>query len=180
MKRKITLTLAAVTALALSGGAAFAEGGHYKHHGSGMHKGGMHHGGMHRGGMRLFNKLDADKNGVVTRAEAEQARADRFAKLDANGDGTITVAEIDKAIEKKLRRMQVRMRYKMLSRLDTNGDGQVTNEEFTARPMRLFNRVDRNGDGEVTREEAKKMMRHMRRHGKRMRHMWKRWHHNSN
>jgi len=132
-----------------------------------------HNGGMggpfgRHAGKNIFKKLDLNKDGVITRKEAEQARDNRFAKMDADGDGTVTVAEIDKAIEKKLRRMQVRLRYKLLSKFDTDGDGQVTKQEFNAKPMRLFDRADKNGDGEVTKQEARQMMQRGRHFMRRM------------
>ena len=132
------------TALIIGATSSFAFGSH------GNHK-------MGGPGKNIFKKLDLNKDGVITRQEAQEARAQRFGKIDADGDGTVTVAEIDKAIEKKLRRMQVRLRYKMLSRLDSDGDGQVTKEEFDAKPMRFFDRADRNGDGQVTKQEARQM-----------------------
>ena len=175
--KKIALAVIATLAAGTTAAFAFGSGGHHRmgmgmHHGMGGHGMGM---GMRKGKM-MFKKLDADKDGVITRAEAQAARDARFAKMDADGDGdgTVTVAEIDKIIEKRLRRMQVRMRYKMLSRMDTNGDGQIGKDEFTKRPMRMFDRADANGDDKVTRQEAKRMMkrgrhfmRHMRRPGAR-------------
>lgn len=159
-KKPLIVTIAG-TALLISASSAFAFG--QEGHGGGM--GGPF--GRHAG-KNIFKKLDLNKDGVITRQEAEQARADRFTKMDADGDGTVTVAEIDQAIEKKMRRMKVRLRYKLLSKLDSDGDGQITKQEFDSKPMRLFDRADKNGDGEVTKQEARQMMKRGRHFMKRM------------
>jgi len=157
--KKITLSVLAVFAIGQFAGAtttyAFGPEGGYKgmsKHGAGMHK------GMH-GGKKMFKKLDADKDGIVTRQEAEDGRDKHFTKMDKDKDGIVSVAEIDGMIEKRLRRMQVRMRYKMLAKLDSNGDGQIDKEEFDEKTQSMFERADANGDGEITRKEARKMHR---------------------
>ncbi len=43
---------------------------------------------------RTFQRADADKNGEVTKAEMETAAAARFQKRDRNGDGFITADEM--------------------------------------------------------------------------------------
>ena len=159
-KKPLIITIAS-TALLLGATSVYASGS--EGHGSGM--GGSY---GHKGGKNIFKKLDLNKDGVITRQEAEQARANRFTKMDADGDGTITISEIDQAIEKKMRRMKVRLRYKLLSKLDSDGDGKITKEEFDSKPMRLFDRADKNGDGKVTKQEARQMMKRGRHFMKRM------------
>jgi Ca2+-binding EF-hand superfamily protein len=43
---------------------------------------------------RLFQRFDADRNGVITMREWPGTRK-RFIRLDRNGDGRITQAELD-------------------------------------------------------------------------------------
>lgn len=110
-----------------------------------------------------------------TRAEA-QAHAQRlFARLDTNKDGFVTQAEADairtQRMAKKQERMQHRDPAKMFDRLDTNKDGQVTRAEADAahaaraakrsaagkpvadRTALIFERADSNRDGKLTRAE---------------------------
>lgn len=159
--KKITLSVIAIVALGATTAYAFGP----ERGGKGMwgHGGGMHKG--MRGGKKLFKKLDTDKDGIVTRQEAEAGRDKQFAKMDQNSDGVVSVAEIDAIIEKRMRRMQIRMRYKMLGKMDSNGDGQVAKAEFDKKAMAMFERADRDGDGQVTRKEARRMHR-----GRGMRH----------
>lgn len=88
-----------------------------------------------------FARLDADGNGVITRAEFLQPRAGArgkgrnmrgagrggafgpraFARIDADRDGKISLAEATAA------------RLRAFERLDANRDGRVTPEERRAR-----------------------------------------------
>ena len=144
--------LIAFSALGMLGGAAVLA--HAGPHGEGMKGPAM----MNPG--RIFSRLDANHDGVVTKEEAQKAPMMRFAKLDADGDGKATVAEIDAAIKKRLERRIPAIRYRLLARLDANGDGIVSSDEVKQKRMRLFARADRNGDGKVTKEEAAMLRRH--------------------
>ena len=52
-----------------------------------------HHGGKGKKGM-MFEMLDANADGNVTKAEVEAANAARFAEIDANSDGELTKDEM--------------------------------------------------------------------------------------
>lgn len=43
---------------------------------------------------RMFEKMDLDGDGMVTKEEFTKAHEDRFAKMDADGDGKITDGEL--------------------------------------------------------------------------------------
>ena len=101
---------------------------------------------------RIFRRLDADGNGVVTETEyversrwkdKNKARA-IWRASDANGDGKVSEAEYcenrrvtDKAKE-------------VFAWLDANRDGKVTEAEVLARAKRVFAEMDRDGNGEAT------------------------------
>ncbi|MFW2828817.1 EF-hand domain-containing protein [Sphingomonas sp. ID0503] len=70
-----------------AGKGADAKGSDRDHRGYGMHRMSGH------GGGRWFDRLDANKDGQVTRAEAVAARLAIFDKVDANKDGTVTPEE---------------------------------------------------------------------------------------
>lgn len=82
MKKLLTLTTAA---LVFSAPAVFAEEA----------KAPPPH---HKGGM--FEKLDTDGDGKVTKAEFEAFHAEKFTKMDADGDGVVTKEEAAAAREK--------------------------------------------------------------------------------
>jgi Ca2+-binding EF-hand superfamily protein len=77
----------------------------------------------HRGHM-MFEMLDANKDGTVTRAEATAAAEKHFAEVDTNKDGVISQAERDA--------MRARMRDKMFDLMDSDKNGQLSREEFRA------------------------------------------------
>jgi Ca2+-binding EF-hand superfamily protein len=75
----------------------------------------------------------------LTRTEVEKMVAEHFAALDANHDGVITRAEIDGAREARHAKMEAEREAaikahltKRFDRLDTNHDGTISREEFTA------------------------------------------------
>lgn len=114
---------------------------------------------------------------TVTRAEVMQKVQQHFAKLDSNRDGYVTKAEADAALATMRQRMHQRMEKRgtaIFERLDTNKDGVVTRAEaepFFAKgqvdiahagpgdkqPRRnwdaLVSRFDTNKDGAISRAE---------------------------
>jgi Ca2+-binding EF-hand superfamily protein len=99
-------------------------------------------------------RLDTDKDGEITREEAETARKHFFARLDRNGDGSIDGAEIEtarQAIADRATMMEARLSARW-RRMDKDGDGKVSTAEFQSRPV-IFELADRDGDGVVTEDE---------------------------
>ena len=127
----------------------------------------------------MFARVDANRDGFVTQAEAQAfrgaARAGRqenrgersearFARLDANRDGSISRDEFfaragrgDRA-ERGERRgqrggMMAGLSGKRFERIDADRDGRVSLAEVTTQRLRAFDRADANRDGRLTREE---------------------------
>lgn len=108
--------------------------------------------------------LDADRDGVISAAEIQQAAA-RFAKLDADGDGKLTEAEIRPAFGGGPRReggpggpggpggASPEETVSMMMQFDKNGDGMLQKSEVPERMQGIFARGDANQDGVLTREE---------------------------
>lgn len=57
---------------------------------AGHHKG--HHGKMGHHD-KMWEKMDADSDGIVTREEFDKKHGEMFSKMDVNGDGKITAEE---------------------------------------------------------------------------------------
>jgi Ca2+-binding EF-hand superfamily protein len=102
---------------------------------------------------------DTNSDGVVTRAEAEAAAVERtrkmFDALDADKDGNLTQQEIDAAREKRHAAMRERAdeRFKAA---DTDGDGRLSKAEAEkGMPMlgRRFDVLDADKDGALSAEE---------------------------
>jgi hypothetical protein len=75
---------------------------------------GMHHHRHHGHGNRLA-RLDANKDGIITRDEAIAAATARFDKLDSNHDGKIDQAEMA-ALKQKAQARRQEMRAKWQAR----------------------------------------------------------------
>lgn len=129
MKKTIIL---AAAALALSAGAAIAQG-MPRADANGDGKVTLAEFKSHRVAMMM--RADANKDGKLSRAEMEAAAARRaeaggkggkggggrmFDMLDANKDGFLTAAEIEKMVERRF------------SRMDVNGDGALSAAEMKA------------------------------------------------
>ncbi len=147
-KDKFILTSTLAGALIVSAGIAVAEKGP---------------GGGPPNPERMFEMLDLNKDGEITREEAEKAREARFQSADSNGDGLLSPEEMTAARETRSAERQQRR----FAKLDTNEDGLLSPEEMAAGPRGerhagMFDRVDTNSDGKITVEEAQAMHEKMR------------------
>ena len=110
-----------------------------------------------------FGKMDADKNGQVTRSEAEafqraiavaesgkRLRA-AFAELDADRNGQLSLAEFAKA-SSGLPQVNGQP---FITQLDANKDNNVSLVEHRAGKLRRFDNIDSDKDGVVTAAEMK-------------------------
>jgi Ca2+-binding EF-hand superfamily protein len=129
-------------------------------------------GGGMDGRMPGFLAADTDKDGAISRAEADALHAERFSTADADGDGTITRDEMramraamhgdrmggrhGMMMDGKHHRAQGGMMLqRVLEVMDTDGSGAVNQEELLAH----FKTLDSNGDGAVTVQEMRDGMR---------------------
>lgn len=137
----------------------------------------------------MFARLDADRNGWLTKAEADagkeqrrgmrsERRADHtFEQLDTDRNGSISRAEFDAAHAKRGERMAEhrhdRMEKggmagghmlggRMFEMSDANRDGRVSLQEATASALQHFDMADANRDGQITRDERTQMRQKMR------------------
>lgn len=110
-----------------------------------------------------FRKMDADKNGQLTKTEIEQfqkqqALADAearnkalFKQLDANKNGSLSPAEFAKLVAPP----QTANAQPLLARMDGNRDSQISLVEYRATTLANFDRLDSDKDGVVTSAEMK-------------------------
>ncbi len=110
-----------------------------------------------------FRKMDADKNGTVTRAEleafqravsvveAQQRNRALFAKLDADRNGQLTQAEFARLSSAPATPNVA----PTLARFDANRDQAISLVEHRAATLANFDRLDSDKDGYVTQAEMK-------------------------
>ena len=104
--------------------------------------------------MARFGAMDADNDGVITRAEW-RGTAQAFRDQDANGDGVLSGGEVrprngqEVAQPDRNRREQMAARFE---RTDRNRDGRLLREEWPGNDV-MFSRMDTNRDLVVTYDE---------------------------
>ena len=101
---------------------------------------------------------------VHARADVQSRVARHFARVDANRDGFVTKAEADAAVEafrdkhtEKRTERRAERREHAFERIDVNGDGAITKAEWDAKQAKRQERVaarDHDGDGRADRARA--------------------------
>lgn len=107
-------------------------------------------------GLAPLESYDTDGDGLITRAEIETRRAERFAAADADGDGALSPAELVAMQEAIRAEVQVARATRAIARMDDDGDGLLSSEELAQRTPLLapiFDRLDADGDDAISREE---------------------------
>ena len=106
---------------------------------------------------RFFERLDRNRDGVVTLGEMRAMRMRRMAAIDANRDGRISRREFMSArppwARGRPRPLMVRRRARIFSRIDADRDGFISPAERRASLKRWFARMDANRNGQLTRRE---------------------------
>ena len=104
-----------------------------------------------------FDRLDANKDGSISREEFGQAREERIERRVERREKAGEGAPRD---GKGVRRFVMRHHGggfggRMIVMADTNKDGQITLAEAETMALQHFDRMDANRDGQVTREERR-------------------------
>lgn len=127
---------------------------------------------MHRGdyAARMFDQMDTNHDGVVTKKEFDAFHNKWFKEMDANHDGKITREEMGAAHQKMAGQMRDQMREQFKKRFDeadANHDGALNKEEAKKMPFvaEHFDELDANHDGKVTFEELEAAMKKMHSQG---------------
>jgi Ca2+-binding EF-hand superfamily protein len=126
----------------------------------------------------IFEAMDLNKDGLITKKEFDAYHNKHFKKMDANHDGKITIEEFEEAhsalhkdhCDEPHHRYGQQHGYdteqgksfisKRFEAADTNHDGGISREEAKSMPMILehFDQLDTNKDGKVTEDEIKALM----------------------
>jgi Ca2+-binding EF-hand superfamily protein len=134
------------------------DGGLDKNELTAMHD--AHRAEMQARGEERWKAADTDGNGSISRAEAEASKswvAGQFDKLDADKDGQLTRDEMKAARKEGHERMREHA-VERFRTADANGDGGIDLAEAQTGMPKLaekFSTVDANNDGKVTPAELK-------------------------
>ena len=111
-------------------------------------------------GQRVFDRIDADKDGAVALDEFMAALASRFDEADGNRDGSVDKAEVIVALDShsdRARRRSGAIADMVVFRLDMDDSGSVARSELENRARKLFALADFNDDGKVEKAELRRM-----------------------
>lgn len=166
---KISKPILGVLLVTMFASPAFAHGWE----GSGNHGKSSFRDGAFNGPGGLFDQIDTNKDGVITRAEVKAAHDAMFIAIDTNRDGFLTREEMAAHRKAQMEKMQQRMATapnSMFQLIDKNKDGIVTQDEWNAftppsrpdmskkpemtqRHKDFFKKLDANNDGKITAAE---------------------------
>ena len=97
---------------------------------------------------QLFNSMDTNKDGAVSKQEYLDSHAKKFDAMDKNKDGKITADEMP---TKNKGKPNV-----LFNEMDVNKDGVVTKQEYLDYYAKKFDAADKNKDGKLTTDELQK------------------------
>jgi len=135
---------------------AFAGPGE-KGEGKGKGRKGAGEGGKPAPG-QMFDRLDKNKDGNLSKSEVPPKMQERFAELDKNGNELLSKEELMAGRGKGPRGNRERTPEGFLKRFDADNSGTLTKSELPEKMATHFDRIDADGNGSVDTAEIKAMM----------------------
>ena len=103
-----------------------------------------------------FKEMDADHDGMISKAEFDAAHSKHFHDMDTDKDNKLSRAEMAAGHQKAAGKI----REKGFEAADTDKNGELTREEVKNMPRlsKGFDKMDTNKDGKLTRDEMEAAM----------------------
>ncbi len=111
--------------------------------------------------VQLFDKLDLDKNGKISKDEAMKSNNERFTgnfdRIDTNKDGNVSREELKNSKNQVNTTAQTQKSKESNPKLDANNDGKISHDEAYKSGNQYyinnFEKLDTNKDGFISKEE---------------------------
>ena len=100
----------------------------------------------------LFNKFDANEDGLITKEEYMEFIDERFDKMDTDGNGTITKEDL---YDSRFYTFLPELAEAVFRDSDLDSSDTITREEMLRAEDARFDMMDVNKDGKLTRQEFK-------------------------
>jgi Ca2+-binding EF-hand superfamily protein len=115
-------------------------------------------GDKHHKGMAGMEMMDTNGDGQLSRDEHSAGARKMFETMDADKDGKVTATEMEAAhaqmAGKDMKKMKGHMSAaEKIKVVDTNGDGVLTAQEHATGATTMFDKMDTNKDGVLTKAE---------------------------
>lgn len=106
-------------------------------------------------GESMFDSMDSNGDGEVTKSEFDEFSTRYFKKLDTNHDGKLTPDEMQGGHNQESGHGSAPHLNDRFDAADVNHDGGIDREEAKVMPMLLqyFDEMDADKDGKITRQE---------------------------
>ena len=98
----------------------------------------------------LFNKFDANEDGVITKAEYMEFIDERFDKMDTDGNGTITKEDL---YDSRFYTFLPELAQAVFRDSDLDQSDTITKDEMLKAEEARFKMMDTDGDGKLTPDE---------------------------
>jgi len=98
----------------------------------------------------LFNKFDANEDGLITKEEYMEFIDERFDKMDTNGNGTITKKDL---YDSRFYTFLPELAEAVFRDSDTDQSVTITRDEMLKAEEARFKMMDKDGDGQLTKDE---------------------------
>jgi Ca2+-binding EF-hand superfamily protein len=108
-----------------------------------------------------FDAKDTNHDGKLS-AEESKMPAERFTRIDANKDGFVTKDELSQAFQARGDGPKGKFGARQFAKMDSDKNGKVTKAEALSAAEARFAHLDTNHDGVITAEEMQNAVHHRR------------------